>query len=142
MSLYTISAKRLYDSCPKKFWFRHRLGLDSIEMHPDLFRGIEFHQDAEQSYLGETEDLTLKGVAYSKWVQDIEDLTPLEVEFPVVIPLARLEEYLGRKPTLEGEYGGVIDLVCTRSGGSHKAKSPIILLDHKTVKRFYTYPYL
>ncbi len=136
--IYTISSKRMFDSCPKKYEYRHKLHLDAITLAPALVKGTEFHGDAEQIYSGDVEELSLGGIGYEEWVKDFEEFTPTHVEFPILLPLSALQTYIGdTHATLEGHFAGVVDMV-----GVGSKDGTTWLLDHKTVSRFYNFPIL
>lgn len=136
--IYTISSKRMYDSCPKKYEFRYRMGLDAAELSKPFAEGMAFHADAEQVHSGEIEDLSLGGEGYDKWVQDWEEFDAHKVEHALMVPLTALQDYIGDTSTpLEGHFGGVVDMV-----GTNRKDNSIWILDHKSVSRFYDYPRL
>lgn len=136
--IYTISSKRMFDSCPKKYEFRHRQSLDSLVLAPALALGTEFHQDAEQIYSGEVENLSLSGAGYEKWVQESEEFTAHQVEYPILLPLTALQAFVeDTSESLTGYFGGVVDMI-----GTNLKDNSIWLVDHKSLSRFYDYPYL
>lgn len=139
-SIFTISSKRLYDKCPLAWYFRHRLDLDHAKRSDALQQGIDFHEGAEEAYLGE-EPTSVLGLGYAEWVEDLEEFRAESVESPFLVPMPVLYSYAHREPPkfLPGNlyFGGVVDLV-----GRHLDKGTLHIMDHKRVQRFYPYPYL
>ena len=146
--IISISSKRTYDTCPRKWAYRNELGYDAREMTKPLARGIDFHTAAEASYSGQNSDAidTRKKVGYDTWVKRHEDLIAQHTEVPMVIPLEKLWDFCWtpecpenqeRRNSLVGwYYGGVADLVARHKDGTSW------VADHKTVERFYTFPTL
>ncbi len=146
--ILTISAKRMWDTCPRKHYYRYRLGLDQREVPKPLARGIEFHEDARAIYAeraeitrpidAETAEISAKGLGYKAWAESGEQFVPLAVESPILVPLSALYEYIDEDcPTdlEEYQFGGVIDVA-----GLYRGESWI--LDHKSVESFYPLPEL
>lgn len=131
---FSISAKRLYERCPRAYFFRYMMGIEPIDLPSPLVRGIEFHQDAEQVYSGSTVDLSEQGEAYSNWANDLEEFNPIFVEFPIRILLRDLAKSVNFEKEMSGDFIGVLDMFATDSAGD-----PYVV-DHKRVSRMYNYP--
>ena len=134
--IYTISSKRMFDTCPAKYEYRILKELDSLTLSEALNRGTLFHEQAEEAHSPDRINIEQRG--YALWVASQEELTPIRTEFVTESNINLLQKYVGAiypKPP-RGKFAGVIDLLAVQKDNTRG------IVDHKSTSRFYNFPYL